>query len=700
MRFLLKAGAVVVAALILVSSALYWYVQDDDGQDENGYEGPLPPVGSMEVPFVLTFSEPDYIPAPPTYALPVDLDAVNRLDEVGLALPLSPEQTEFLRANGMVGLRPQNEDFVKFYDAYEWIQETHTLPTFVTSDSMLDAYHLLFQKLLRDIEHEFLHDQLEFLCRRMMTLSEQQAKDLDAEHRQLAEQNVVFFAVGLRLLDEDAVIPSHAEEEVEHIVGLINDASGVYSPPGFKQREDFTQYLVRGHYTSSERLSRYFRAMMWFGRLTFKGAVVDETRRALLLCEALTTDKEASSAHLRISSVLRFIVGAPDDLTPFEYAAVLEDASQNGTLSVSEIISGGEIDGVMEELGKLRRPSILSEVAWPWEKDETWGLRLFGQGFVYDSYIFQRGVYDAVENRYMPSSVDVMAVLGSDEAWSREPFDEFAPAFEENMEELRNDVATWEEGNWGDNLYNAWLYSLQALHRDLPPDNLPAFMGTDAWQAKQLNTQLASWTHLTHDTLLYRKQSYTYFYGSTPFTNFTYVEPVPELYSRLADMVNATVLGLRELSLISPVVEGKLTAFEHILASMERVAVCELTGEQAEEDDLRACRKAYEITTWEVPDAVNPMAEGEFFEAKTVVVSDVHTDPNDNLCLEEGVGYVAFIVVVVPSAHGLVACVGPVFQHYEFTWPMTQRMTDEDWRAMLDGGTAPEPAPWAQDFIL
>jgi hypothetical protein len=224
-------------------------------------------------------------------------------------------------------------------------------------------------------------------------------------------------------------------------------------------------------------------------------------------------------------------------------------------------------------------------------------------------------------------------------------------------------------------------------------------MGTDAWRAKQLNTQLASWTQLTHDTLLYRKQSYTYSSGTSPFTNFTYVEPVPELYSRLGDMVNATIVGLRTLSMLSEEVEEKLIDFEAILGSLERVAVCELTGTEAGQEDLMACRKAYEVTKWEVPDGNWPPREGEFFEAKTVVVSDVHTDPNSGMCLEEGVGYVAFIVVVVPSEHGLVACVGPVFQHYEFTQPMSERLTDEEWKAMLEDGTAPEPAPWAKDFM-
>ncbi len=698
MRFPLKAAAVLVAVVVIVSSSLYWYTLDED-EGNGGNGGPLPPVASMEVPFVLTFEEPQYIPSGPTYPLPVDLETVARLDRIDDAITLTPEQMEFLRENGMVGVVGPQEPFVKFIDAYEWIEETKQLPTFITSDSMLDAYHLIFQKMLRDLEDQVLYEQLEFLCSRMMKLSDEQISDLAPDQRHLAEENVVFFAVGLRLMDPNADIPDYAVEDVERIVGLIEDATGETIPPGFGHEEDFTQYVPRGHYTSSERLTRYFQAMMWYGRLTFRGSDMDQTRRAVMASVALAGDKHASSAYLRMYSVVRFIVGAPDDLTPFEYGGVAEQVTGRESPSPSTLIEGNTMEEIITELGKLRRPKILSDIALP--GDETWGMRLFGQALVYDSYIFQRGVFDAVPDRFMPSSLDVMAVLGSDEAWEREPFEDYHTSFEENLDDLRSEVALWDNEKWGDSLYNGWLHSLQSLHLDIPVADCPAFMGTEAWQAKQLNTQLASWTQLTHDTLLYRKQSYTYTLGMSTLTNYTYVEPVPELYSRLGDMVAATIEGLDALSLLTLDVEEKLTEFHGILACLERVSLAQLTGADIDQDDIEVCRKAYEITKWEVPDGQYPPREGEFFEAKTVVVSDVHTDPKSNTCLEEGVGPVRFIIVVVPSEHGLVACIGPVFCHYEFVRPLSEgRLTDEEWKTMLDDGSAPEPAPWAQDFIL
>jgi hypothetical protein len=55
----------------------------------------------------------------------------------------------------------------------------------------------------------------------------------------------------------------------------------------------------------------------------------------------------------------------------------------------------------------------------------------------------------------------------------------------------------------------------------------------------------------------------------------------------------------------------------------------------------------------------------------------------------------------VRTPDGLQATVGAVFEHYEFERYLEEgRLTDEEWTAMLEEGNAPEPAPWAQDFIL
>ena len=66
--------------------------------------------------------------------------------------------------------------------------------------------------------------------------------------------------------------------------------------------------------------------------------------------------------------------------------------------------------------------------------------------------------------------------------------------------------------------------------------------------------------------------------------------------------------------------------------------------------------------------------------------------------LEEGVGYVDLMVVAykVPDGRILIGA-GPVMSYYEFKQPMQSRLTDEQWRDMLQSNP-PERPEWYDKF--
>ncbi|MCK5253831.1 MAG: DUF3160 domain-containing protein, partial [Thermoplasmata archaeon] len=271
----------------------------------------------------------------------------------------------------------------------------------------------------------------------------------------------------------------------------------------------------------------------------------------------------------------------------------------------------------------------------------------------------------------------------------REDFETY-PELEGRLDELMTEMDALPECTYESTAYWGWLHSLQALHEEVEAEELPPFMETEAWEAKQLNAQAASWTQLTHDTVLYRKQSYSSLSSMPSRSWFVYVEPVPELYSRVNDLVVNMKDRLSGLSLCSEGTAKKIDNFSNLLGRLQRVAEAELEGTEPDEDDtyrLRGYHNYLESLYSERP--------------KTVVVSDVHTDPNTMTCLQEGIGTLKFIVVIVPYEDGYIATVGVVFQHHEFVRSLEEgRLTDEEWKAMLEDGTAPEPAQWAKDFIL
>ena len=90
-------------------------------------------------------------------------------------------------------------------------------------------------------------------------------------------------------------------------------------------------------------------------------------------------------------------------------------------------------------------------------------------------------------------------------------------------------------------------------------------------------------------------------------------------------------------------------------------------------------------------------AEGNLNDQKSALVADVAT--GIGRVLEEGVGYPTLIYVVSPDAPYHLT-VGAVYTYYEFPMPMDQRMTDEQWRALLESGNAPDAPEWTSSFIV
>jgi hypothetical protein len=66
--------------------------------------------------------------------------------------------------------------------------------------------------------------------------------------------------------------------------------------------------------------------------------------------------------------------------------------------------------------------------------------------------------------------------------------------------------------------------------------------------------------------------------------------------------------------------------------------------------------------------------------------------------LEEAIGQPTPIFVVLPDAPYRIA-VGAVFSYYEFAVPAGERMTDEEWQAMVEAGTNPPSPEWTGMFM-
>ncbi len=651
------------------------------------------------------------------YSLPVDLGSVQGMDIV----TLSDAQRALLSQNGFVVSAPVPGEYDEFYQVYEH-QRYYEQPIFATTDAVFHVYHLIFDKMLRDLEHDSFIPDLQVLTHTLLDASIVQYQAVRSTAlEEPARRNVAYFAVAAQLLGLPDPVPPEAADLVNAELALIQAHAGFNKSPIWdrtdlpedkKLIEDYGQYVPRGHYTRSEELKKYFTAMMWYGRLTFRLRDGFETKRALLLTQALQTaiapdGRTAIQLWANIYEPTAFIVGKADDLSFQEYG-VISSAVYGANPNLFDFADEGKLAQFTEAARTLPPPQVNSMWVWIWEDkaEATQGFRVMGQRFTLDSYVFGQVIWRNVgtqeQPRELPKGMDFFAALGSAEALNilAEMGENQYANFDTQMAKVRTEIAALGQDSWTQNLYWSWLYAFQPFVQ--PKDNrYPAFMQTQAWTRKDLHTALGSWTELKHDTILYAKQVMAEMGGGgAEHPPHGWVEPNPEAYARLWALAQMTYDGLEQRGLLSERTRGSLENLTNLLRFMQDISERELAGEALTDEEywrIQYFGGELESLTIAASDCDGePWECRDLSDQKAALVADVATGMTG--ILEEGVGQPTRIYVVLPDQPWRIG-VGAVFTYYEFKVGFDQRMTDETWQALVASPDVPPQPDWTSLFI-
>lgn len=320
---------------------------------------------------------------------------------------------------------------------------------------------------------------------------------------------------------------------------------------------DFSQFKPRGHYTDLNFpiLAEYFKTMMWLGRMelyllppqSLNPPTAEDIKRQTImsfLIQELTSSENAKMYFTEIESALNFIVGEQDNVT---LSKLNELSNELNLVNTSDLLS----DKAVNQFQKLLKTKsyafqrIMSQILFtdPFTLDNiipASSFLLFGQRFIIDSYVTGNVVYDKIDfdgskiKRMLPNPLDVLFSIGNDAAIQllRNELEEYK--YSSNLAALRYLIDAYNDEDWNNTIYNSWLNGVRKLN---PPDDrsaLPQFMQTAAWWQEKMNTQLASWSELRHDYILYAKQSYTG--GITCSYPYAYLEPIPEFYKTMKQL--------------------------------------------------------------------------------------------------------------------------------------------------------------------
>jgi len=731
----------ILGAVVIIALAVY-FVLPKSGQDiiKKTAEDIYKPAGAFASKFATYEEVPVNIsPKIPAYSVSQNLSNVTNASD----FTFSDAAKNLLVKNAFVVKPSYNNEFFPLYESNRY---SHT-PSFITTDSMVHNYHLMFDFLLKQLEEQKLAAELKQLNANMLSESLNQYNSLKGtEWENAAKRNVGFFAVGSKLLNSSVNIPSIVANEVNQELALIEAHQGIEKSPvmniGGGQdtmidtpqgpqslealKEDYSQYIPRGHYDKTEELKAYFKSMMWYGRLTFRMKSDDEVKSALLITLALNKENNQNSWN-KIYEPVNFFVGKSDDITYYQFKDLAEKVYGTNATIQSVSSDKNKLTFFINETKTLEPPQINSMPIFnaaiqPDREKEIKGFRFMGQRFTIDAAIFQRLVTREVgpkgescanapfsDGRMLPKGLDIPSAMGSDEALNilKAQGETQHACYPENMSKMQTYLSGLPTENWTQNLYWGWLYQLRPL-LDEKGNGYPSFMQNTAWVRKELNTFLGSWSQLKHDTILYAKQVYVELGAGGPEEKDDrgYVEPNPYVYARLASLLKMTNEGLEMRGLLTASMKDNLGKMEQLAMSLKTISEKELNNEKLTDEEYELIRSFggqlehfwLKVNKDELAFKQSTSQRDYLNENPAAIVADVATDPNGQV-LKEGTGKISEIYVVVPIDGKLRIAKGGVYSYYEFTWPMSDRLTDKKWRELLNSSQAPALPSWTDAFV-
>ena len=589
-----------------------------------------------------------------------------------------------------------SQSYGEYYDLYEYNRYME-FPNFVTVDSLMHTYHLYFAHLMRQTEKNALAPDLAKLSRTMTDVSMQQYNALKGtDWENAAKRDVAFFYIAALLQDPSVPAPltdgdftAMVNTEVER----IKSASGIDTCSITEDYEDYTQYKPRGYYEGNAQLEDYFRAMMWYGRINFPCDDIDMMRSAALIGKCI--DVADSRTWSRIYDVTSFFAGASDDPGYYEIKAVFDDVY--GGVPDTQTLAGNE-EKFLNFCGKvlgLPKPQINSVPVDDGEDPVVPGFRFMGQRFTVDAAIMQQLIYSAVEEnpagekRMLPDTLDVTAALGS------EPSKEILKAqgayefknYPENMQKVSAAYNNDDPAIWNASIYSAWLNTLRPL---LTPrgEGYPQYKQSTEWVLKSLETFAGSFAELKHDTILYSKAVIAEMGGGDDgeiVDDRGYVDPEPEIYSRFAALADQTAEGLKNYGMLKAKEEEDLGRLKTIALKLLTISEKELRSEALTEEEYEFIRCYGGDLEHFWIEANQDSVDEELYKSQQApcqIIADIATDPNGSV-LEVGTGNVHTMYVVFPIDGELHVGSGGVYSFYQFEQPLTERLTDTEWRKML-----------------
>ena len=425
-----------------------------------------------------------------------------------------------------------------------YLEGTET-PLFITSDSLINAYHVLYEESILQLENAMaskLPEILTFILSKLKNIEKEVTGNTNLVFAAKTRANIVV-GIAMKLIDnsfnfEDTELDKILVDEIKK----ITEAKIIEKPKWLGEPEkeflalDYSKFKPRGFYTKSEKLKKYFRAISWLQSIPFYVKNDKDFMAILMLGSTITyerfsTDYEKRQDFHNFFKTYKSFIGEKDDWD-------LITAAYESQIDLSYYFLKRKRKLLIEKAQKHSENSkINDQIMFPPEKSNSinkLNFRIISSYRTPSAILFQQTTDRRYIHRPFPEGLEICVALGSkfaeDKIVSKEK--------EKLLKIIENNKKVFK----GNNLYFSYLNALKTL-LDAPEPEAPAFMTNDAWKTKSCNTVLAGWAQLRHTWALQSKQTIEYF-GLTRSPE-GFVEPNPDFFGRMAELAYKTRMILK-----------------------------------------------------------------------------------------------------------------------------------------------------------
>lgn len=633
-------------------------------------------------------------PGPVVRAAPWKGEEPLGLRDIARRFALNDKEKAQLRQNGFVV--PARLAMPGYGDAFHEVYQSE-LPLFVSADAILHAIYASNDAVIKRVERRTMEPLLHSLLTELhCTLPRagypaQVTADLD-----------LYLTIARSLLaGADVKSVTGVHREAHEILHQIDEASGMSEVQLFGRKRviDFSQFQPRGHY---EDMKGFFRTVMWLSRLEFNmvsrssrsshpGSVPDpsETPREALAAIALADLLERANQMQnlgKLDALWKTLAGRREDISPAQIAAIRKSSNIRIDADAPEKLKAAIGTGFQRTVrmhympqGSTHLPVIAT---------------LLGPRIPSDSQAFMPVVNPEIPGRYLAGAMDASYMLGSDHAVSylKEDMASY-PALSGQLLKARSILS---QSPPGEDLYSAWMKSIQGIHAPLPA-NRPAFMRSAAYRDFQLNTTVAAFGQIRHNYVLLAAQPYDEGGCVIPYG---YVEPAEALYTGLGRYATLGETAMKAAGAERAVIDY-FSRTKTILEVLARISRFENEGRELPPDAGRFLSMVTEMS----PGGTGgpPTYTGWYFDLfydrndalrAPSLVADFYTSVNLQKVSYAGVSSANMGVFIVDTGGKPRAVVGPVAHAFMATGSTARRLTDSDFTG------AELLRPWAQSYTI